>query len=133
MGIWSKDDFISDLEPWWKDNHLWLKNEVRDDNGLIMIQFTIIAIFGFHLRLHFFYRGDGDFFHNHTRSFISIGLLGKYRETLCPSKKVRFVRSGTFTFREASTLHNVEPLSFPCVTLAITTPNIRGWEKTRRH
>ncbi len=125
------DDFTSDLVPWWRDNHVWLKNVVVGPRGPIMTQFTLIAVLGFHLRLHIFHCGDGDFFHSHTRSFASIGLCGAYRERLCASGEERVVRPGTITLREASLLHNVEPFRFPCVTLAITTPNIRAWEKRR--
>ena len=125
-------DFDSDLEPWWKDFHFWLRNDVAGEDGLIMTQFTIIAILGFHLRLHFFYRGDGEDFHSHTRAFISLCLIGGYRERFCPAQKERIVRRGTITVRNASDLHNVEPLDQPCVTIAVTTPNIRQWEKKAR-
>jgi hypothetical protein len=118
--------------PWWQDNHLWSKKVVKGADGPIMTQFTIIALFGFHIRLHFFHRGDGNLFHSHPRAFISVGLRGAYRERLClpqGATLVRIVRPGTITVRHATDVHNVEPLRFPCVTLAVTTPVLRQWEK----
>lgn len=117
--------------PWWRDNHVWSRNVVVGPEGPIMTQLTLIAFLGFHLRFHFFHRGDGNFFHSHPRAFISLCLWGGYRERLCPAKKDRIVKPGTITVRKATDIHNVEPLRQPCITLAITTPVLRRWEKIR--
>src|SRR5687768_1946746 len=77
--------------------------------GPIMSQFTIVGILGFNLRLHFFYRDDGDFYHNHPRGFISLCLCGAYCEKLWPVGE-RIVKAGVVTVRRASQAHNVEPI-----------------------
>jgi hypothetical protein len=102
---------------------------VRDPDGPIMTQFTLVAVLGFHLRIHIFHRADGELFHSHPRHFVSLGLCGEYVERLCLSDKERRVRFGTLTFRKATDKHNVTPVEFPCVTLVITSPVVREWDK----
>jgi len=101
---------------------------VADSEGPIMTQFTLICVLGFHLRLHFLHRGDGELFHSHPRHFVSLGILGEYHEQLSTNEERR-VRFGTITFRKATDRHNVTPVTLPCVTLALTTPVVRQWSK----
>jgi hypothetical protein len=101
---------------------------VTGPEGRIMTQCTIICIVGFHLRLHFFHQGDGELFHCHPRHFVSIGICGEYLERLSTGEQRR-VQFGTFTFRRATDKHNVTPTVLPCVTLALTTPVVRQWNK----
>lgn len=132
----ARDDdhnFATDTLPWWRDNHVWIRNVVeRPGEGPIMVQLTLVALLGFHLRIHIFYRGDQGVFHNHPRSFISLCLWKGYREKLLGKKKERIVRPWTITVRNAKDMHNVEPLGYPCITLALTTPVVGQWEKTRK-
>ena len=114
---------------WREVFQLFRANTVRDSDGPIMTQFTIVAVLGFHLRIHIFHRGDGKLFHSHPRHFVSFGLCGEYHERLCSSDKERRVLFGTLTFRKATDKHNVTPVKFPCVTLAITSLVIRKWDK----
>lgn len=93
-----------------------------------MSQRTVIGLFGFHLRIHRFFRGDGDLYHTHPRGFVSLCIAGSYRERLCPSAE-RIVRPGTITLRKAADAHNVTPIEFPCTTIAVTTPVINKWRK----
>ena len=92
----------------------------------IMSQLTLIGIHGFHLRIHEFFRGDGDTFHDHPRHFVSVCVSGEYLEKLIdyPSRQVRV---GTITLRRATDAHNVTPVKFPCVTIAVTSPIVRQW------
>jgi hypothetical protein len=124
-------DFETDLLPWWKDHGWWIKNIVTGTEGPIMTQLTLIALCGVHLRIHLFHRADDGSFHNHTRSFMSIGVCGEYLERRCDQPE-RTVKRGTVTFRRADTFHAVDPIRTPCATLALTTPNLRPWQKTRR-
>lgn len=98
-------------------------------DGPIMAQYTLVGVLGWHLRLHFFYRGDGDDFHSHPRHFLSICVSGAYQERLLGQSGHRVVTCGTITMRKATDVHNVEPIAFPCITIAVTTPVIRQWEK----
>lgn len=106
-------------------------NRVCGPEGPIMTQVNVIGLLGFAVRLHLFHRGDGDEFHSHPRSFISVGLRGSYRERLYPDGE-RIVRPGVITVRRAEDAHNVEPLSKPCITLALVAPVTRQWEKIRK-
>jgi len=92
-----------------------------------MSQFTILGIMGFSLRIHSFYEGEEEY-HSHPRHFVSVGLVGSYREKLMSGFE-RIIKPGTFTFRKATDTHNVTPIKLPCITLALTTPVIRQWEK----
>jgi hypothetical protein len=94
----------------------------------IMSQFTLIGLLDFHLRVHQFFKGDGDNFHSHPRHFISVCIWGGYDERL-PDRPDRQVRPGTITVRRATDIHNVEPVAFPCLTIALTSPVVRQWEK----
>ncbi len=116
------------LTPWWRDNHLWSWNVVTGPKGPIMSQLTLIAVLGFHFRLHFFHQGDKEGFHTHPRAFVSVCVRGAYRERLWTHGE-RLVKFGTVTVRRASTAHNVEPLRLPCVTVAFTSPVINRWRK----
>lgn len=109
---------------------IWSRKVVKGPEGPIMTQLTLLGVAGWHLRLHLFHRGDGELYHSHPRGFISVCLRGAYREKLCEVPGDRLVQPGTITVRRATDRHNVEPVSFPCVTLAITTPVIRKWEKS---
>jgi hypothetical protein len=123
-------DFATDTLPWWRDNHLWVRNVVRrPGEGAIMEQITIIAILGVHLRIHRFFRGDAGVFHNHPRSFVSVCLCGGYRESFPEKQEVRVVRPGTITVRRAEEMHGVEPISTPAMTLALTTPVLGSWRR----
>jgi hypothetical protein len=102
---------------------------VKGPEGSIMTQLTLIGMLGFHLRLHFFHRGDGEMFHSHPRSFLSVCVSSAYRELVRGVPGQRVVTRGTITVRRATDVHNVEPFAFPCVTIAVTTPVIRQWEK----
>lgn len=103
-------------------------NRVRGPEGPIMTQVNVLGLLGFALRIHFFFRGDGDEFHSHPRGFVSVGLLGSYKERLYPDGE-RIVRPGVITVRRADEAHNVTSLKFPCVTLALVAPVTRKWEK----
>ena len=124
-------DFTASLKAFWMRQdflRICRTNVVKGPDGPIMSQLTLFGIFGFHLRIHRFYRGDGELFHTHPRGFVSVCLVGSYHERLCPDGE-RLVKAGTVTIRKASDAHNVTPVKFPCVTLAITTPVINKWRK----
>lgn len=107
---------------------VWETKTVIGPHGPIMTQRTLLGILGWRLRLHFFHRGDEEGYHSHPRGFVSVCLVGSYREHLWPNSW-RTVRPGTVTVRKPSDAHNVTPLKFPCITLAITTPVIAEWRK----
>lgn len=118
-------------KEWWLRQdmlRIWRSNIVMGPEGPIMSQLTVIGLFGVHLRVHQFFRGDGEAYHTHPRGFVSVCLMGSYLERLCPSGE-RLVRPGTLTLRRARDAHNVTPVQLPCVTLAITTPVISRWRK----
>lgn len=126
------------LRAWWKHFTwrevivLFQEKTVRDENGNpVMIQFTLLGILGFHIRVHSFIRGDGVNYHTHPRGFISLCIRGSYWENLYPSGK-RIVRVGTFTIKKPSDAHNVTPIKIPCLTLAVTTPVIKEWNKFKK-
>lgn len=106
---------------------LWELNVVKADQP-IMSQLTLIGILDFHLRIHRFYQGDGDSFHDHPRHFVSICIAGEYRERLI-NQSPRIVKVGTITLRKATDAHNVTPTKFPCTTIALTSPVVRQWGK----
>lgn len=107
---------------------LFCVNRVHGLEGPIMTQVNLIGLLGFAVRIHIFFRGDGDEFHSHPRGFVSVGLFGSYKERLYPDGE-RIVRPGVITVRRADEAHNVTPLKFPCVTLALVAPVTRKWEK----
>lgn len=117
----------------WEVLRLWHYNYVFSDCGttLIMSQFTIVGLFDHHLRLHFFYKGDGDLYHNHPRHFCSIGLCGLYIEKVKIGEKTtkRPVKIGTMTWRNAKYFHNVTPIKLPCCTLAFVSPVVQQYCK----
>ena len=99
---------------------------------VIMSQFTIVGLFGFHFRIHQFYLGDGDWFHTHPRAFVSVCIKGSYHEQWIDSqgqKRDRIVNPGMITLRSSKTAHNVKPIIMPCRTIAVTTPVINKWKK----
>lgn len=109
-----------------------LNSVANSEFQTIMSQFTVLGLFGFHLRIHRFYLGDDDWFHTHPRAFASLCIQGSYQEQIldsCGCKHDRIVSPGTVTFRCARTAHNVQPLRLPCRTIAITTPVINKWRK----
>lgn len=114
---------------WHRDNALLSRKTITGPHGPIMTQFTLVAVFGFHLRIHVFHRGDGELYHSHPRHFVSLGLCGEYVERFCFSSQERWVHFGVLTFRKATDRHNVTPVKFPCMTLALTTPVVRQWDK----
>jgi hypothetical protein len=126
---------IAFIRAWWK--HLtWKevivllrKKTVCDEGGNpVMTQFTILGVLGFHLRIHWFSRGDGDSYHTHPRGFVSLCIRGSYHERLYPVGE-RIVRMGTITMRKPKDAHNVTPIKLPCVTLVVATPVLRQWSK----
>lgn len=100
----------------------------NDDVQEIMAQWTILQILGLSLRVHIFYRDDPEHFHSHPRGFASIGICGAYLEEMT-NGRVRWVTPGTLTIRRARDAHRVSPVVLPCITVAITTPVIRQWER----
>ena len=107
-------------------------NIVKNDCGqTIMSQSVLLDILGFQVRIHRFFLGDGDWYHSHPRSFISICIAGAYEEKFLKGSVIltRKVGVGSINFRRAETAHNVNLINLPCATLAITTPVTRAWEK----
>lgn len=80
----------------------------------------------FNLFLHKFMRDDDDkALHDHPWLFVSIVLLGGYREILQDGVVIR--RAGSICLRRAEHRHRVELLRVPTWTLVFTGPKIRTW------
>ena len=104
---------------------------VNEIGQSIMSYFVVFEVFGYQLRIHRFFSGDGDWYHSHPRSFVSICRSGSYKEKYLKNSKIieKKIKAGSVNFRNAKTAHNVTPIKFPCVTVAIVTPVIRELEK----
>ncbi len=107
---------------------LWVRNDVRVNGVLVMSQLTVIRVFGWDVRLHYFHADDQSGLHSHPRGFVSLCLRGSYCETMEDASR-RFVWPGILTCRPASHAHRVTPVVLPCITLAVTTPVVQHWER----
>lgn len=105
---------------------------VGADGTPYMTRYTLATLFGMSLRVHRFYRPDGDACpHDHPWWFASLILRGGYVERIRVADGVereQVNRPGRLLWRPAGFAHTVTRLLAPEVwTLVLTGPKGRAW------
>jgi hypothetical protein len=109
----------------WFDRRLFIVHR-GDPNDAYLRRWTLLRTRWGSLRLHQFLRGDVDTcaLHDHPWSFLTLILIGGYREVLPGG--VRWRPPGTLLYRPAAFRHRVE-VGRPSWSLVWTRQKSRAW------